>query len=77
MRCAGVLPGDGVIVPFFTACTTVAAILRIGTDPLFVDVEPNRPVLCPREVERLLPDSECSAKIRTVIEDCAQATVTL
>jgi aminotransferase EvaB len=38
MRCAGVLPGDGVIVPSFTACTTVEAILRIGADPLFVDV---------------------------------------
>lgn len=67
MRCAGVQPGDGVIVPSFTAYATVAAILRIGANPLFVDVEPDRPVLCPREVERLLADSGNSARIRAVI----------
>jgi dTDP-4-amino-4,6-dideoxygalactose transaminase len=67
MRCAGVQPGEGVIVPSFTAYATVAAILRIGANPIFVDVEPERPVLCTAEVERLLAETETSARIRAVI----------
>ena len=52
MRCAGVEPGEGVIVPSFTAYATVAAILRVGAQPIFVDIEPGRPVLSLAEVER-------------------------
>ena len=67
MRCAGVEPGEGVIVPSFTAYATVAAILRIGAQPIFVDVEPGRPVLSLMEVERRVAANDTSRKIRAVI----------
>lgn len=54
LRCAGVEPGDGVIVPSLTAYATVAAILRVGGHPVFADVEDGRPVISLGEVERLL-----------------------
>ena len=68
MRCAGVEPGDGVIVPSLTAYATVAAILRVGAQPIFADVEDGRPVISVAEVERLLQtkfDHPCT--IRAVI----------
>jgi len=67
MRCVGVEPGEGVIVPTFTAYATVAAILRIGAQPIFVDVEPGRPVLSVVEVERRVSAKETSPRIRAVI----------
>lgn len=54
LRCAGVQPGDGVIVPSLTAYATVAAILRTGAKPIFADSEADRPVISVAEVERLL-----------------------
>lgn len=68
MRCGGVEPGDGVIVPSLTAYATVAAILRVGAQPIFADVEDGRPVISVAEVERLLLtrfDHPCT--IRAVI----------
>jgi dTDP-4-amino-4,6-dideoxygalactose transaminase len=54
LRCAGIQPGDGVIVPSLTAYATVAAILRTGAKPIFADIEANRPVISLTEVDRLL-----------------------
>jgi aminotransferase EvaB len=51
LRCAGVTPGDGVIVPSHTAYATVAAILRVGASPIFVDIAPGRAVLCPEAIK--------------------------
>lgn len=67
LRCAGVESGEGVIVPTFTAYATVAAILRIGAHPIFVDVEPGRPVLSLAEVERRLAAKASFPRIRAVI----------
>lgn len=68
MRCAGVEAGDGVVVPSLTAYATVAAILRIGAQPIFADVEERRPVISAEEVERLLRgDFGQPSKIRAVI----------
>jgi dTDP-4-amino-4,6-dideoxygalactose transaminase len=67
MRCAGVGSGEGVIVPTFTAYATVAAILRIGALPIFVDVEPGRAVLSPAEVELRLAAKASFPRIRAVI----------
>ncbi|KEF40735.1 MAG: hypothetical protein ER33_15455 [Cyanobium sp. CACIAM 14] len=67
LRCAGVTPGDGVIVPSFTAYATVASLLRIGAVPHFADVAPSRPVICPLEVERLLAGRHSTRRIRAVI----------
>ena len=54
LRCAGIEPGDGVIVPSLTAYATVAAILRAGAVPVFADIESEKPVISTAEVERLL-----------------------
>lgn len=67
MRCAGVEEGSGVIVPSLTAYATVAAILRIGAQPIFADVEPDRPVISSADVERLLEKDRRVNSIRAVI----------
>jgi aminotransferase EvaB len=54
LRCAGVTPGDGVIVPSHTAYATVAAILRVGASPIFVDIAPGRAVLCPESIQQTI-----------------------
>ena len=54
LRCAGINPGDGVIVPSLTAYATVAAILRTGAEPIFADIESDKPVVSSTEVDRLL-----------------------
>jgi dTDP-4-amino-4,6-dideoxygalactose transaminase len=54
LHCAGIQPGEGVIVPSLTAYATVAAILRTGAKPVFADIEAERPVISLTEVERLL-----------------------
>jgi aminotransferase EvaB len=45
LRAAGIQTGDGVAVPSHTAYATIAAILRIGAIPNFVDVQNDRPVI--------------------------------
>ena len=67
MRCAGVEPDDGVIVPSLTAYATVAAILRVGAKPIFADVEAERPVIAVEDVERLLKRRVELPKIKAVI----------
>jgi aminotransferase EvaB len=52
LRCAGVSHADKVLVPSHTAYATVAAILRIGAFPIFVDLAPGRMVICPGELEQ-------------------------
>ena len=66
MRCAGIKPGDGVIVPALTAYATVAGILRTGALPVFADIEADQPVISVAEVERLLNNKEVPA-VKAVI----------
>lgn len=67
LRCAGVDPGAGVIVPSLTAYATVAAILRVAAQPIFADVEEHRPVISVAEVERLLSQSGDRPVVQAVI----------
>jgi dTDP-4-amino-4,6-dideoxygalactose transaminase len=66
LQCAGIQPGEGVIVPSLTAYATVAAILRTGAKPVFADIEAERPVISLTEVERLLNNRSVHA-VRAVI----------
>ena len=66
LRCAGIQPGDGVIVPSLTAYATVAAILRTGAEPVFADIESEKPVISPTEVGRLL-NKQTDRPVRAVI----------
>jgi dTDP-4-amino-4,6-dideoxygalactose transaminase len=54
LRCAGVQPGDNVIVPSLTAYATIAAILRIHAKPLFVDITERGSCLCPNRARHAL-----------------------
>lgn len=45
LRAADIKSGDGVAVPSHTAYATVAAILRIGAIPTFIDIHSDRPVI--------------------------------
>ena len=66
LQCAGIQPGEGVIVPSLTAYATVAAILRTGAKPVFADIEAERPVISLTEVERLLNNRSVHS-VRAVI----------
>lgn len=54
LRAAGVGPGDSVALPSHTAYATLAAVLRLGGLPLFIDLAPDRPVLCPEALEQAI-----------------------
>jgi len=54
LRASGVGPGDRVLLPSHTAYATAAAVLRLEARPVFVDLEPGRPVLAVSQVAALL-----------------------
>ncbi|WP_094555967.1 DegT/DnrJ/EryC1/StrS aminotransferase family protein [Synechococcus sp. 1G10] len=54
LRCSGLGSGDRVLLPAHTAYATVAAVLRLGAEPVFVDVEPDVPLLSVAHLEALL-----------------------
>lgn len=56
LRGSGLGPGDRVLLPSHTAYATLAAVLRLGAEPLFVDVEPGSAQLSPAHLARLLED---------------------
>jgi aminotransferase EvaB len=56
LRACGVAAGDPVLLPAHTAYATLAAVLRVGGEPVFVDVEAEAPVLSPTHLEELLRD---------------------
>jgi dTDP-4-amino-4,6-dideoxygalactose transaminase len=65
LRAAGVGPGDAVALPSHTAYATLAAVLRLGGRPLFIDLAPERPVLCPEALEQAIASHPGS--VRAVI----------
>ena len=54
LYCCGIEKGDMVALPSHTAYATVAAVLRAGGCPLFVDIAPNTPTLSVQSLEELL-----------------------
>ncbi|MEB3335638.1 MAG: DegT/DnrJ/EryC1/StrS family aminotransferase [Cyanobacteriota bacterium] len=58
LRAAGVGPGDRVLLPSHTAYATAAAVLRVEAVPVFVDLEPTRPVLSVAHLRHCLEDGE-------------------
>jgi len=47
LACAGVGPGDEVIVPSISFVSTASAVTRVGATPVFVDIEPYSFNMCP------------------------------
>lgn len=62
---AGVRSGDVVALPSHTAYATLAAVLRLGGQPLFIDLAGERPVLCPEALEQAI--AACPRPVRAVI----------
>ncbi|MDD2663761.1 MAG: DegT/DnrJ/EryC1/StrS family aminotransferase [Dechloromonas sp.] len=58
LRALGVKAGDRVITVSHTAVATVAAIARIGAQPLFADIDPRRYTLDPTALDALLSTPE-------------------
>lgn len=54
LRACGVDVGARVLLPSHTAYATLAAVLRVGAEPIFVDVEPDSPRLSTSHLEELL-----------------------
>jgi aminotransferase EvaB len=54
LRACGVDAGERVLLPSHTAYATLAAVLRVGAEPIFVDVEPDSPRLSASHLEELL-----------------------
>ncbi len=54
LRGCGVGRGDQVLLPSHTAYATLAAVLRLEAQPVFVDLEPNRSVLSPTHAQYCL-----------------------
>ncbi len=51
MMALGIGAGDEVIVPSFTFFATASCVLRVGAQPVFVDIDPVTFNLCPKHVE--------------------------
>ena len=66
MRACGVVAGDRVATVSHTAVATVAAIVRIGAVPLFVDIDPERFTMCPQSLTAVLA-SEASRLCKAVV----------
>lgn len=64
LRASGIQTGDNVAVPSHTAYATVAAILRIGAIPVFIDVHSDRPVI---SAETLAHTLSISNNVKAVI----------
>lgn len=51
LLCAGIKPGDEVIVPSFTFIATANAVLYVGATPIFVDIDPRTYNMDPALIE--------------------------
>lgn len=52
LACAGIGPGDEVIVPAISFVSTASAVTRVGALPVFVDIEPYSFNMCPEAARR-------------------------
>ncbi len=87
LQALGVGPGDEVIVPAMSFYATAGAVLRVGARPVVVDVEAQRPVMCPAAAQAALgPRTKAAIPVHLfgmrcpdpglpvpLIEDAAQA----
>jgi len=67
LRGCDVGPGDAVLLPSHTAYATLAAVLRLGAVPRFVDIAPSGHGLDPHHLESLLEDPGPGPRPRAVI----------
>ena len=54
LRCAGIGPGDEVIIPVTTFAATANAVRYVGANPRFVDVDPKTWTLNPKDLPHVI-----------------------
>lgn len=67
LHACGVRAGDPVALPAHTAYATAAAVLRLGAVPLFVDIEPDRPVIAAAALRARLAQQPSTQPVKAVI----------
>ena len=58
LRCSGLGSGDRILLPSHTAYATLAAVLRLEAEPVFVDLAPDSPLLSLVHLEALLESDD-------------------
>lgn len=59
----GVKSGDAVFVPAFTFAATAGAVVSVGADPVFVDVETDTFNMDPTDLERAIAEVKAAGKL--------------
>lgn len=61
LQAHGVGPGDKVGVPGITFYATAEAVINIGAEPVFIDVDPVSACMCPESLKRVLAGTKLAA----------------
>lgn len=67
LRCLGIGPGDGVIVPDFTFFATAGAVVNAGATPIFCDIDPETFNISASELEKIVSRPPRNIKIKAII----------
>lgn len=57
----GIGPGDKVGVPGITFYATAEAVLNVGAEPIFIDVDPISACMCPESLKRVMAEHKIAA----------------
>ena len=60
----GVKAGDAVFVPAFTFAATAGAVVSVGAEPVFVDVDPATFNMDPVDLDRAIAETEAAGRVK-------------
>ena len=60
----GVKAGDAVFVPAFTFAATAGAVVSVGAEPVFVDVDPATFNMDPADLDRAIAETEAAGRVK-------------
>ncbi len=67
LKALGIGKGDAVIVPSFTFFATAGAVVNVGAEPIFADIDPKTFNIHVKDIERILNTYKGPNKIRAII----------